>query len=152
MTCNPDHRPEMPFGETLRTPDGKIAGMILAVPRLYLLGDKTLLGLAAGDFFIDAAARMQGFFMLRRYFKLSHGDFWFANSCNRQSGPLWAKCGCSWCPSRMSSTSIPSSWVPCARAGHSQAVAEGRQEAAWCPRAGRRLDCLATDSGQSLSG
>ena len=93
MTCNPDYRPEMPFGETLRTRDGKIAGMILAVPRLYRLGDKTLVGLAAGDFFIDAAARMQGFFMLRRYFKLRHGDFWFANSCNRQSGPLWAKCG-----------------------------------------------------------
>ncbi len=93
MTCNPDHRPEMPFGETLRTADGKIAGMIIAVPRPYRLGDTTLVGLAAGDFYIDAAARMQGFFMLRRYFKLQHGDFWFANSCNRQSGPLWAKCG-----------------------------------------------------------
>src|SRR5271166_5651364 len=93
MTCNPDYLPEMPFGETLRAADGKIAGMILAVPRLYRLRDKTLVGLAAGDFFVDAAARMQGFFMLRRYFKLRHGDFWFANSCNRQSGPLWAKCG-----------------------------------------------------------
>jgi hypothetical protein len=93
MTRNPDYRPEMPFGETLRTADGKIAGMILAVPRLYRFGDKPLVGLAAGDFFVDAAARMQGFFMLRRYFKLRHGDFWFANSCNRQSGPLWAKCG-----------------------------------------------------------
>jgi hypothetical protein len=98
MTRNPDYRPEMPFGETLRTADGKIAGMILAVPRLYRLGDKALVGLAAGDFFIDASARMQGFFMLRRYFKLRHGDFWFANSCNRQSGPLWAKCGAALVP------------------------------------------------------
>jgi hypothetical protein len=31
--------------------------------------------------------------MLRRFLGLTGADFWYANSCNRQSGPLWAKCG-----------------------------------------------------------
>jgi hypothetical protein len=93
MLKNPDWRPGSPLGETLRAPGGKLVGMIIAVPRLYRLGDQKRMGLAAGHFFIDSSARMQGLFMLRRFFKMSHGDFWFANSCNRQSGPIWAKLG-----------------------------------------------------------
>src|SRR5262249_2389282 len=81
------------LGETLRDPEGKIMGMILGVPRLYRLGAQRLLGLAAGNFFVDASARMQGFFMLRRFLATPGFDFLYANSCNRQSGPLWAKCG-----------------------------------------------------------
>jgi hypothetical protein len=93
MLANPDRPSNAPLGDTLRGHDGQIVGMIIAVPRLYRLRDRRLIGLAAGDFYIDAAARVQGFFMLRRFFKMPHADFWFANSCNRQSGPLWAKCG-----------------------------------------------------------
>ncbi len=59
---------------------------------------KQLLGLAAGDFFIDSSARMQGFFLLRRFLAMKGADFWYANSCNRQSGPLWAKCGAAQVP------------------------------------------------------
>ena len=58
---------DFPSGLCLRTGDGKLAGMILSLPRLYKLGDRDLLGMAAGHFFVDASARMQGFFMLRRY-------------------------------------------------------------------------------------
>jgi hypothetical protein len=57
------------------------------------LGDRRLLGLAAGNFFVDATARVQGFFLLRRFLNMQDADFWYANSCNRQSGSLWAKCG-----------------------------------------------------------
>ena len=64
---NPHLNPGLTLGDTLRTSDGKILGMILAVPRLYRLGDRRLLGLAAGNFFVDASARMQGFFLLRRF-------------------------------------------------------------------------------------
>jgi hypothetical protein len=93
MLANPDLRADLPLGLSLWSPDGKLVGMILSVPRLYRLGDRRLLGLAAGDFFVDSSARMQGFFMLRRFLGLTGADFWYANSCNRQSGPLWAKCG-----------------------------------------------------------
>jgi hypothetical protein len=93
MLDNPHLRADLPHGLSLWSPDGKIVGMILAVPRLYRLADRRLLGLAAGDFFVDSSARLQGFFMLRRFLSLTGVDFWYANSCNRQSGPLWAKCG-----------------------------------------------------------
>lgn len=89
---NPDLQPENPLGEVLRTPEGRIVGMILAVPRAYRLGDRRLLGLAAGNFYVDRSARMQGFFMLRRFLKTPGYDFYYANSCNSQSGPLWVKC------------------------------------------------------------
>src|SRR5271166_2033459 len=93
MLRNPYRKEGVTLGETLRDPDGKILGMIIAVPRMYRLGSQRLIGLAAGHFFIDASARMQGFFMLRRFLGTQGFDFLFANSCNRQSGPLWAKCG-----------------------------------------------------------
>jgi hypothetical protein len=98
MLANPDLREDLPLGLSLLSPEGKLAGMILSVPRLYRLGDRRLLGLAAGDFFVDSSARLQGFFMLRRFLGLAGADFWYANSCNRQSGPLWAKCGAAMVP------------------------------------------------------
>src|SRR4051794_5503508 len=93
LPYNPHLRDGLPLGLCLRTGEGKLAGMILSLPRLYKLGDRDLLGMAAGLFFVDASARMQGFFMLRRYFSIAGVDFYYANSCNRQSAPLWAKCG-----------------------------------------------------------
>ncbi len=93
LLVNPDRRDGIPLGETIREEDGKIAGMILSLPRMYRLGAKWLLGLAAGDFYVDASVRMQGFFMLRRFLATPGVEFCYANSCNRQSAPLWAKCG-----------------------------------------------------------
>ena len=90
---NPHLRPDLNHGETLRSSEGKILGMILAVPRMYQLGEERLLGLAAGNFYVDASVRMQGFFMLRRFLGSQGVEFVYANSCNRQSAPLWAKCG-----------------------------------------------------------
>jgi hypothetical protein len=98
MMKNPDLQPDHPLGLSLWSGEGKLAGMILSVPRLYRLGERRLLGLAAGDFFVESTARLQGFFMLRRFLGLAGADFWYANSCNRQSGPLWAKCGAAMVP------------------------------------------------------
>jgi hypothetical protein len=95
---NPHLRPELNHGETLRGPEGKIFGMILAVPRMYQLGDQRLLGLAAGNFYVDASVRLQGFFMLKRFLGTQGVEFCYANSCNRQSAPLWAKCGAALVP------------------------------------------------------
>ena len=38
MLANPDLRADLPLGVSLLSPDGKLAGMILSVPRLYRLG------------------------------------------------------------------------------------------------------------------
>ena len=93
LLSNPHRNDGASLGDTIRDSDGKIFGMIVAVPRLYRLASERRLGLAAGHFFIDASARMQGFFMLRRFLANPAFDFVYANSCNGQSGPLWAKCG-----------------------------------------------------------
>ncbi len=93
LLANPHLKPGLNHGETLRGPDGKVLGMILAIPRMYQLGDHWLLGLAAGNFYVDASVRLQGFFMLRRFLGTQGVEFCYANSCNRQSAPLWAKCG-----------------------------------------------------------
>lgn len=98
MLDNPHRREGIPLGDTLRAEDGTIMGMIVSIPRLYRLGGRPMLGLAAGHFFVDAAARMQGFFMLRRFLGMKGVDFCYANSCNRQSGPVWAKCGAALVP------------------------------------------------------
>jgi hypothetical protein len=93
LLSNPHRGDEASLGDTIRDAEGKIFGMIVAVPRMYRLGSERRLGLAAGHFFIDASARMQGFFMLKRFLTTQGFDFVYANSCNGQSGPLWAKCG-----------------------------------------------------------
>lgn len=98
LLANPHQSPDLPLGLMLSTTEGKMAGMILSVPRLYWLGEERLLGLAAGDFFVDSSARLQGFFLLRRFLATGGVAFWYANSCNRQSGPLWAKCGAAMVP------------------------------------------------------
>jgi hypothetical protein len=90
---NPDLSAGMSFGDTLRDAEGRIRGMILSIPRIYRLGSQRLLGRAAGNFYVDESARMQGFFMLRRFLRAPGFDFYYANSCNRRSAPLWAKCG-----------------------------------------------------------
>ncbi len=85
---DPDLSPGMSMGETLRDSEGKIRGMILGIPRMYRLGSQRLLGRAAGNFYVDASARLQGFFMLRRFLGAPGFDFYYANSCNRQSASL----------------------------------------------------------------
>jgi hypothetical protein len=93
LLSNPHRSDGASLGDTIRDPEGRIMGMIVAVPRMYRLGPLRRRGLAAGHFFIDASARMQGFFMLKRFLASQGFDFVYANSCNGQSGPLWAKCG-----------------------------------------------------------
>ena len=135
------------------------------LPRLYKLGDRDLLGMAAGHFFVDASARMQGFFMLRHYFGIAGVDFWFANSCNRQSGPLWAKCGAVQVPESEVEYLFPFRLGPIAeelaiRKGVPNALASlARSSARWlpwsppraCPRIRSRSDTAQTSNSWRTS-
>ena len=98
LLTNPHRREDLPLGDTLRDSEGRIFGMIVHVPRVYRLDSRRLLGACGGHWFVDSTARMQGFFMLRRFFSASGYDFIFANSANRQSGPIWVKCGAQMVP------------------------------------------------------
>jgi len=72
---------------------GCIAGMLLIHPWRFRLGDRTLRAAGSGSFYVAPSARGLGFLLFKRLLKLSGLDFLFANTCNRQSGMLWAKFG-----------------------------------------------------------
>jgi hypothetical protein len=95
---NPHRRQDFPIGEIIRSSDGAVVGMILTIPWIYRRGDQRLTGLAAGNFFVDPSARMQGFMLFRRYLKVPDINFWYASSCNAQSGALWSKSGAAQVP------------------------------------------------------
>jgi hypothetical protein len=90
---NPARSEGIPPAEIIRSGTGAVVGMITYHAQVYRLGDRRLLGLGAGNFHVDPSARMQGFFLLRRYLNNPKADFCFATSCNANSGPLWVKCG-----------------------------------------------------------
>ena len=72
--------------------------MITYHAQFYRLGDRRLLGLVRGNLHVAPTARMQGFFLLRRYMNNPKADFCFATSCNVNSAPLWVKCGAGQAP------------------------------------------------------
>ena len=57
------------------------------------VGSSASSGGLLGYFFVATAARMQGFFMLRRAFNARAADILFATTCNSNSAPLWQKLG-----------------------------------------------------------
>jgi hypothetical protein len=90
---NPARTDGIPPGEIIRDGNGAVMGMITYHPQYFRLGDKRVLGLGAGNFHVDPSARLQGFFLFKRYLNHPRADFCFATSCNDNSGALWAKCG-----------------------------------------------------------
>ena len=77
-------RAESLLGDTLRDAEGKILGMIIGVPRIVPPRIASVVSAWQGaTSYIDASARMQGFFMLRRFLATKGFDFVYANSCNR---------------------------------------------------------------------
>ena len=81
------------LGQCLRSASGAIVGVNLSFPSWFRLGDKRLRGLCGGSFFVEPAARMQGFFLFRRFLKTHGADFVFATTCNSSAGTLWKKLG-----------------------------------------------------------
>lgn len=77
------------LGECIRAQDGRILGVHLQHPAWFFLGERRLLGLCSGDFFVAPAARMQGFFLFRRFLNARGVDFFYASSCNLRSSRLW---------------------------------------------------------------
>jgi hypothetical protein len=81
------------LGQCLRSATGAIVGVNLSFPCWFRLGDQRLRGLCGGSFFVEASARMQGFFLFRRFLKTAGADFVFATTCNASAGALWQKLG-----------------------------------------------------------
>jgi hypothetical protein len=77
----------------LRAPDGRLGGVHLIFPARFRLGEQRLLGLGSCSFFVEPHARLQGFFLFRRFLQTPDVDFFFATTCNEASGALWRKLG-----------------------------------------------------------
>jgi hypothetical protein len=95
---NPARPEDLPSGEIIRHGDGPVLGMVTYHPQVFRLGERRLLGLGAGNFFVDPSARMQGYLLFRRYLKTPQADFCFSTTCNAASGALWLKCGAAQVP------------------------------------------------------
>jgi hypothetical protein len=85
--------PELELGHCLRAADGRIGGVNLVFPGWFRVGNRRLLGLGSCSFFVEASARLQGFFLFRRFLQTPGVDFYFATTCNEASGALWRKLG-----------------------------------------------------------
>jgi hypothetical protein len=89
---NPAWVDGVPLGHLVRAEgEDQVVGTSLIYPWRFLWGDRRLLGFGGGGFYVEPAARMQGFLLFRRMVALKTADFWFATTCNEVSAALWAR-------------------------------------------------------------
>ena len=90
---NPVVTDNVPHGYCIRDPLGSIRGLTLCFPAAFLAADQRLLGLCSGSFFVEPEARTLGYYLFRKYLSSRGFSFFFATTCNANSGPLWRKLG-----------------------------------------------------------
>lgn len=90
---NPWYRPEFEAGQVLRDSAGAIVGVNVQFPVGFRLGDAALVGVCGAGFFVRPEARLQAFFMFRRFLAQPGADFHFATTCNASSEAIWRKLG-----------------------------------------------------------
>lgn len=90
---NPVVTDGVPHGYCIRDPCGSIRGLTLCFPAAFLTGDQRLLGLCSGSFFVEPPARTLGYYLFRKYLSSPGCSFFFATTCNANSGPLWRRLG-----------------------------------------------------------
>jgi len=83
----------VPHGYCIRDRLGSIRGLTLCFPAAFLTGDQRLLGLCSGSFFVEPPARTLGYYLFRKYLASPGFSFFFATTCNANSGPLWQRLG-----------------------------------------------------------
>jgi len=80
-------------GLCIRDASGDIMGLLLAFPAALVAGDRRLVGLGSGSFFVEPPARTLGFHLFRKHLSTPGSSFFFSTSCNVNSGPLWKAMG-----------------------------------------------------------
>src|SRR5690348_11617076 len=88
LTANDSHH-----GFCIRDSQGAIRGTNLSFPAAFLAGDQRLRGLCSGSYFVEPQARILGYYLFKKYLASPGYSFFFANTCNANSGALWAKLG-----------------------------------------------------------
>jgi hypothetical protein len=77
LVNNPARRADLDFGVCIRSESGTIVGTHISYPERFVYSHKQLLGLCGAHFFVNPVARMQGFFMLRRFLNTKGVDVFF---------------------------------------------------------------------------
>ena len=72
---------------------GVIMGLLLAFPAALLAGERRLVGLGSGGFFVEPPARTLGFYLFKSHLKSPGSSFFFSTTCNANSGALWKALG-----------------------------------------------------------
>jgi len=80
-------------GFCIRDHQGIIRGLTLSFPAAFLAGDRRRLGLSSGSFFVEPQARTLGYYLFKKYMSTPGYSFFFATTCNANSGALWEKLG-----------------------------------------------------------
>ena len=80
-------------GLCIRNASGVIAGLLVSFPSAFRAGDRRLLGLCSGSYFVAPEARTLGFYLFKQHLRCPGFDFFFSTSCNAASGALWETLG-----------------------------------------------------------
>jgi len=90
---NPAGRGESRYGFCIRARSGEIRGLNLCFAAQFVAGDKRILGLGSGSFFVEPDARLLGFYLFKKYLSLPGYSFFFTTTSNVNSAPLWQSLG-----------------------------------------------------------
>jgi hypothetical protein len=81
------------LGYCLRDGLGVIRGLNLCYPSAFVSADQGLMGLCAGSFFVEQAARSMGFYLFKKYLNTPGYSFYYSSTCNGNSSELWKSMG-----------------------------------------------------------
>ena len=95
---NPLTTATSPHGLCLRDGSGAVAGLLLAFPAAFRLGEQRLLGIGSGAFCVEPQAKTFGFYLFKRHLTWPGYAFFFSTTCNAHSGALWRALGASAVP------------------------------------------------------
>lgn len=93
LVDNPCASASSRFGYCVRDVGGTLRGIMLSFPAAFVMGDRRLVGLASGSFFVEPLAATAGFFMFKKHLTDRGPNFFFATTCNTNSAPIWRALG-----------------------------------------------------------
>jgi len=80
-------------GLCLRDASGLMVGLLLSFPTAFRAGDRRILALGSGSYFVEPRARTLGFYLFKRHLACPGYAFFFSTTCNADSGALWTTLG-----------------------------------------------------------
>jgi len=90
---NPVATDDPRHGFSIRDQAGRVVGLLLSFPAVFLAGDRRIAGLGSGAYFVEPEARTLGFYLFKKHLKTPGYAFFFTTSCNANSAALWRALG-----------------------------------------------------------